>query len=127
ADHREGLVVVRFDEGGEEPTDRLDLVDRLSLYISAELRPWLVSVDLRAPGLGAVTRGVAKGLLASDTYARVVGICARSGRPLTGTEARAVDRVARQAAAIPAADPGRLPGELAEEARDFVTRHPVPL
>jgi hypothetical protein len=127
ADHREGLVVVRFDEGAEGPTDRLDLVDKLALYLTTELRSWLIPVDLRAPALGAVTRGVAKGLLASDTYQRVVGICARSGRPLTATEARAVDRVARQAAAIPTADPGRLPGEIAEETRDFATHHPVPL
>jgi hypothetical protein len=126
ADHREALVVVRFDEG-EGLTDRLDLVDRLGMYAAAELRAWLLPVDLRAPSLPAVTRGVAKGLLASDTRARILGICERSNRPLTPAEALAVERVARQAAAIPSADQGRLRTELADDARDFLSRYPVPL
>ncbi|HEY2731207.1 MAG TPA: hypothetical protein VGK52_14795 [Polyangia bacterium] len=127
ADHREALVVVRFDEEGETSTDRLDLARRLSTYVAAELRAALVPVDLRAPELPLVTRGVAKGLLASDTRERVVSICARSGRALTGAEALAVDRVARQAAAIPTADPARLHAELADDVRDFLTHDPVPL
>jgi hypothetical protein len=127
ADHHEALVVVRFDADAETSTDRLALADRLRTYLSAELRAWLVPVDLRAPTLPLVTRGVAKGLLASDTAARVVAVCARSGRPLTATEAEAVVRVARQAAAIPSADPGRLRAELAAEARDFLKHDPVPL
>jgi hypothetical protein len=127
ADHHEGLVVVRFDEEAEASTDRLDLAAALSTYVATELRAWLVPVDLRAPDLPLVTRGVAKGLLATDTRARVVGVCARSGRPLTATEAQAVDRVARQTASIPVADPGRLRAELAADARDFVARDPVSL
>jgi hypothetical protein len=127
ADHREALVVVRFDAEGEGPADRLDLTLALSAFLRDDLRQWLVPVDLRAPGLQAVRRGVAKGLLASDTAARVVSIAARSGRPLTVAEARAVERVARQAASIPTADPSRLAGELTAEARDFVARYPVPL
>jgi hypothetical protein len=127
ADHREALVVVRFDAEGEGPADRLDLAQRLSAFLRDDLRPWLVSVDLREPALPAVARGVAKGLLASDTALRVVSIAARSGRPLTAGEARAVERAARQAASIPTADPGRLAGELTAEARDFVQRYPVPL
>jgi hypothetical protein len=127
ADHREGLVVVRFDEEAEASTDRLDLVAKLTTYLAADLRAWLVPVDLRAPELPLVTRGVAKGLLATDTRARVLGICERSGRPLTPTEALAVDRVARQVAAIPTADPARLRAELADDARDFLTHDPVTL
>jgi hypothetical protein len=127
ADHREGLVVARFDEEAETSTDRLDLARRLATYVEAELRPWLVAVDLGAPELPLVTRGVAKGLLATDTSARVLRVCARSGRPLSTTEALAVERVARQVAAIPTADPGRLRAELADDARDFVTHDPVPL
>jgi hypothetical protein len=127
ADHHEALVVVRFDEDAETSTDRLDLAARLETYLAAELRAWLVSVDLRAPALPLVTRGVAKGLLASDTRERVVAICARSNRPLTKEEELAVDRAARQAAAIPTADPGKLRAELAEDVRDFVAHDPVPL
>jgi hypothetical protein len=127
ADHREALVVVRFDDEAETSTDRQELAARLETYLAADLRGSLISVDLRAPGLPLVTRGVAKGLLASDTRERVVGICARSGRPLTATEALAVDRVARQAAAIPTADPGKLRAELADDVRAFLTRDPVTL
>jgi hypothetical protein len=127
ADHREALVVVRFDDGNEVATDRLDLVDRLVMYATAELRAWLLPVDLRSPELPAVTRGVAKGLLASDARARILAMCERSGRPLTPAEAEAVGRVARQAAAVPGADPTRLRTELADDARDFLARYPVPL
>jgi hypothetical protein len=127
ADHHEALVVVRFDDDAETSTDRLDLAARLRTYFAAELRPWLVTVDLRTPALPLVTRGVAKGLLASDTSARIIDICARSGRALTASEAAAVERVSRQAAAIPTADPGRLRGELADDLRDFVAHDPVPL
>ena len=127
ADHREALVVVRFDAEAETSTDRLELASRLRAYLSAELRASLIAVDLRAPGLPLVTRGVAKGLLASDASARVIAICARSGRALTAAESLAVERVSRQAAAIPTADPGRLRAELAADLRDFVARDPVPL
>jgi hypothetical protein len=127
ADHREALVVVRFDDEGEASTDRLELAARLETYLGADLRAWLLPVDLRTPGLPLVTRGVAKGLLASDTRERVVGICARSGRSLTADEALAVQRVSRQAAALPTADPGRLRAELADDVRDFLTHDPVPL
>jgi hypothetical protein len=127
ADHREALVVVRFDEEGEQSTDRLDLAARLETYRAAELRRSLVPVDLRASTVPLATRGVAKGLLAVDTAARVVAVCARSGRPLTATEIAAVERVSRQAAAIPTADPGRLRAELGADVRDFVVHSPVPL
>ncbi|HSZ82667.1 MAG TPA: hypothetical protein VLA14_10310 [Polyangia bacterium] len=127
ADHREGLVVVRFDEGAEASTDRLDLTARLAAYLDAELRAWLLPVDLRAGDLPLVTRGLAKGLLASDTRDRIVGICERSGRPLTQTELLAVERVSRQTAAVPTADPARLAGELADDLRDFVRHDPVAL
>jgi hypothetical protein len=131
ADHREGLIVVRFDDVGEgadaNVNDRLDLVDQLGLYVAAELRAWLLPVDLRAPDLPAVTRGVAKGLLASDARARILAVCERSGRPLTPAEAQAVERVSRQAAAVPGADPARLRAELTDDARDFLARYPVPL
>jgi hypothetical protein len=127
ADHREALVVVRFDEEGEQSTDRLDLAARLETYRAAELRGSLVPVDLRASTVPLASRGVAKGLLAVDTAARVVAICARSGRPLTVAEIAAVERVSRQAAAIPTADPGRLRAELAADVRDFIVHSPVPL
>jgi hypothetical protein len=125
ADHREALIGIRFED--EDPTDRLDLVDRLTLYLVAELRSWLLRVDLRGPELPAPARGVARGLLASDTRERVLRICARSGRPLSAAEALSVERVARQAAAIPTADPARLKTEIADDMRDFVGRYPVPL
>jgi hypothetical protein len=127
ADHHEALVVVRFDDEAETSTDRLDLAARLDTYLAAELRASLVPVDLRAPELPLVTRGFAKGLLATDTRERVLAMCARSGRPLTAAEATAVERVSRQTAAIPMADPGKLHGELAEDAREFVAHDPVPL
>ncbi len=127
ADHREGLVVVRFDEGAEASTDRLDLTARLDAYLNAELRAWLLPVDLRAPDLPLVTRGLAKGLLASDTRDRIVGICERSGRPLTAAETLAVERVSRQTAAVPTADPARLHAELTDDVRAFVSHDPVAL
>jgi hypothetical protein len=127
ADHLEALVVVRFDDEAETATDRLDLAAAVETYVAAELRTSLIPVDLRAPGLPLVTRGVAKGLLASDTRERVLGTCARSGHPLTAAEAAAVDRVARQSAAIPTADPGKLRAELADDVRGFLGRSPAPL
>jgi hypothetical protein len=123
----EALVVVRFDEGAEASTDRLDLMGRLATYVAGDLRAWLVPVDLRAATLPAETRGLAKGLLASDTRERVLSICARSGRPLTPSQELAVERVARQTAAVPTADPDRLHVELVADARDFVAHYPVPL
>jgi hypothetical protein len=124
-DHREALIGIRFEDEG--PTDRLDLVDRLTFYLTAELRSWLLRVDLRVPELPVVTRGLAKGLLASDTRERVLRICARSGRPLSVAEMLSVERVARQAAAIPTAEPARLKTEIADDMRTFVGRYPVPL
>jgi hypothetical protein len=66
-------------------------------------------------------------VLANDARERVLRICTRSGRPLDATQALAVERVARQAATIPAADPGRLEADIAEAVRDFVARHPFAL
>jgi hypothetical protein len=57
----------------------------------------------------------------------VLRICTRSGRPLGASEALAVDRVARQAATIPAADPGRLDADVSDAVRDFIARHPFAL
>ena len=82
---------------------------------------------LGAPGVSPATRSLGRGVLAVDARERVLRICARSGRPLDATEALAVERVARQAATIPAADPARLETDIADNVRDFMTRHPFPL
>ena len=66
-------------------------------------------------------------MLAIDARERVLRICDRSGRALGPAEAASVARVARQAATIPAADPGRLDAEIADAVRDFVAHHPFPL
>ncbi|MDB4979570.1 MAG: hypothetical protein JWM82_322, partial [Myxococcales bacterium] len=47
ADHREGLVVVRFQEGSAGIDARLAVVDRLAAYGRSELRAHVVSADLR--------------------------------------------------------------------------------
>jgi hypothetical protein len=125
ADHREALVGIRFED--EAPGDRLDLADRLGYYLATDLRASLLPVDLRSPGVSPVTRAVARGLLASDTAERVARICARSGRTLTPAEAQSVERVARQTALLPAADPGRLAADLAADARDFARAYALPL
>jgi hypothetical protein len=114
-DHHETLVGIRFDR--EAPVDRLELVEHLANYLETDLRTSLLRVDLRAPDLGPAPRALAKGLLAADTAERVGRICARSGRTLSGAEAQSVERVARQAALVPAADAGRLKAEVEAEVR----------
>jgi hypothetical protein len=124
-DHREALIAVRFDD---DPTiDHLQIVARLERYLTLELRRALLRVDTAAPGVSPVTRSLGRGVLAIDARERVLRICARSGRPLDAAETLAVERVARQAATIPAADPARLESDIAANVRDFVARHPFAL
>jgi hypothetical protein len=127
ADHHEGLVVVRFQDGSSGIDGRLALVERLATYVREDLRAHLVPVDLRDRSLGPIPRGVAKGLLASDTREHVARLCASWGRTLTRSELDAVDRVARQTASIPTVEPARLAAELAADARAFVAGYPVRL
>ncbi|HEY2899628.1 MAG TPA: hypothetical protein VGL59_03555 [Polyangia bacterium] len=119
-DHREALVVVRFETAGD--VDRPALLDRLAQYLTSDFRPDLAPVDLREP-LPPVTRAVGRGLLASDGAERILRICARAGRNLDDDERRAIVRVARRAALIPAADVGKLRGEVAAEVRAFLRLH----
>jgi hypothetical protein len=124
-DHREALIAVRFDD---DPTvDHMTIVARLERYLALELRRALLRVDTAAAGVSPVTRSLGRGVLAVDARERVLRICARSGRPLGATEALAVERVARQAATIPAADPARLEAAITDAVRDFVARHPFAL
>jgi hypothetical protein len=124
-DHREALIAVRFDD---DPTvDRQTIVARLERYLALELRRSLLRVETSAPGVSPVTRSLGRGVLAADARERVLRICARSGRPLDPAEALAVERVARQAATIPAADPARLEADVVASVRDFIARHPFPL
>ena len=124
-DHREALIAVRFDD---DPTvDHQTIVARLERYLELELRRALLRVDTSAPGVSPVTRSLGRGVLAIDARERVLRICARSGRPLDAAEAQAVERVARQAATIPAADPARLEADIADNVRDFIARHPFAL
>jgi hypothetical protein len=124
-DHREALIGIRFDD---DPTiDHLSIVAGLERYLALELRRTLLRVDMSAPGVPPTTRSFGRGMLAIDARERVLRICARSGRPLDPSAALAVERVARQAATIPAADPARLDADIAEHVRDFVARHPFPL
>ena len=51
---------------------------------------------------------------------------ARAGRSDL-RERQAVERAARQAATIPAADPGRLAAEVGDVVRAFIVKHPFPL
>jgi hypothetical protein len=124
-DHREGLIAVRFDD---DPTvDHLAIVAHLERYLTVELRRALLRVDTSAPSVSPVTRSLGRGVLANDGRERVLRICARSGRPLDATEALAVERVARQAATIPAADPSRLEADITDAVRTFIAQHPFPL
>src|SRR5262249_42456022 len=124
-DHREGLIAVRFDD---DPTiDHLSIVASLERYLTLELRRALLRVDIGAPGVSPATRSLGRGILAIDGRGRGLRICARSGRPLDAGQALAVERVARQAATIPAADPARLEADIADNVRDFIARHPFAL
>ena len=90
-DHREGLVVARFDD--DPPADRLAIHDRLEHYLRTELRSALIEVDLVDPHLPLATRLLGKGVLAGDARERIVRICARSGRPLNDGEIASVGAV----------------------------------
>ena len=124
-DHREALIADRFD--GDPTVDHLTIVARLERYLAVELRRALMRVNLRAAGVSPLTRSLGRGVLANDARERVLRICTRSGRPLDVTEAMAVERVARQAATIPAADLGRLDADVADAVRDFIARYPFAL
>jgi hypothetical protein len=124
-DHREGLIAVRFDD--DPNVDHLAIVARLERYLTVELRRALLRVDTSAPGVSPMTRSLGRGVLANDGRERVLRICARSGRPLDASEALAVERVARQAATIPAADPARLEADVSDTVRSFIVQHPFPL
>ncbi len=125
ADRREALIGVRFDD---DPTvDRLAIVAHAERYIQRELRHAMARIDLSAAATPPVARLVGAGILADDARDRVLRICARSGRTLNRAEALSVERVARAAALIPAADPPRLEAEVADAVRNFATHHPWPL
>ncbi len=125
ADRREALIGVRFDD---DPTvDRLAIVAHAERYIRRELRHALARIDLSAAATSPVARLVGAGVLADDARERVLRICARSGRTLNQAEALSVERVARAAALIPAADPPRLEAEVADAVRSFSSHHPWPL
>jgi hypothetical protein len=125
ADRREALIGVRFDD---DPTvDRLAIVAHAERYIERELRHALGRVDLSAGSTSPEARLVGAGILAGDARDRVLQICARSGRTLNRAEALSVERVARAAALIPAADPPRLDAEVADAVRNFAAHHPWPL
>jgi hypothetical protein len=125
ADRREALIGVRFDD---DPTvDRLAIVAHAERYIQRELRHALARVDLSSPATSPVSRLVGAGILAQDARERILRICARSGRTLNHAEAESVERVARAAALIPAADPPRLSAEVADTVRNFAAHHPWPL
>jgi hypothetical protein len=125
ADHREALVGIRFDN---DPTvERFTIVEHLERYLATDFRRALAHVDLGSAATSPAGRLVGRGLLAQDANLRILRICERSGRVLSPTEIEAVERAARQAATIPAADPARLQAELADAIRDFVARHPFPL
>ncbi len=108
-DHHEGLVVVRFEDGAPGIPGRLAIVDRVEAWARTELRRTLGVIDLRDAAVKPEARVVAKGLLASDTSARVARLCAFAGRQLTPGETLAVERAARQTAALPVADPASSP------------------
>jgi hypothetical protein len=125
ADRREALIGVRFDD---DPTvDRLAIVAHAERYIQRELRHAMARIDLSAASTSPVARLVGAGILADDARDRVLRICARSGRTLNQAEALSVERVARAAALIPAADPPRLAAEVADAVRNFAAHHPWPL
>jgi hypothetical protein len=117
-DHREGLVIARFDD--DPPADRLAIYDRLEHYLRTELRSALIEVDLSDPHLPLATRLLGKGVLAGDARERIVRICARSGRPLNDGEVASVERFTRQAAVLPVADLDKLKLEIATVLRDFL-------
>jgi hypothetical protein len=125
ADRREALIGVRFED---DPTvDRLAIVMHAQHYIQRELRHAMARVDLSASATPPVARLVGQGILADDARDRILRICARSGRTLNRAEALSVERAARGAALIPAADPPRLAAEVADEVRRFAASHPWPL
>ncbi len=125
ADRREALIGVRFDD---DPTvDRLAIVAHAERYIQRELRHSLARIELSAASTSPVARLVGAGILADDARERVLKICARSGRTLNRAEALSVERVARAAALIPAADPPRLGAEVSDAVRNFAAHHPWPL
>ena len=125
SDHREGLLGVRFD--GDPTVDHQTIVAHLERYLDLELRRSLVQVNLDAPGVSPATQAFGRGLLAIDARERVLRICERSGRALGPAEAASVERVARQAATIPAVDPARLDVETAGAVRNLIAHHPFPL
>jgi hypothetical protein len=125
ADRREALIAIRFDDEDEAVrggpiADRREIVERLETYLRTELRAALVHVDLTAPGLAPVTRSLGQGQLAVDARERILRICARSGRSLSEAELASVERVARQAATLPAGDLHKLRSEIAAEVRGFL-------
>jgi hypothetical protein len=125
ADHREAVVGVRFDD--DLTVDRAEIMEHLQRYLDLELRRSLLQVDVDAPGAEPAARSFGRSLLAVDGRDRILRICDRSGRALSAAEAEEVQRVARQAATIPVADPTRLTSEIATATRDFIARHPFPL
>ena len=122
ADRREALIGVRFDD--DPTTDRLAIVAHAERYIRREMRHAMARIDLSSAATSPVARLVGAGILADDARDRILRICARSGRTLNHAESVSVQRVARAAALIPAADPPRLEAEVADTVRNFAAHHP---
>jgi hypothetical protein len=59
-------------------------------------------------------------VLANNAREQILNVCARWGRNLDDGEILAIERVTRQAAAVPTAEPAKLAAEVAAEAGQFL-------
>lgn len=118
ADHREALIGVRLDPAA--PVDPLRIVAGLERYLATDHRPAILRISTVDPSAPASARALAKGVLANNAREQILNVCARWGRNLDEGEILAIERVTRQAAAVPTAEPAKLAGEIATEAGQFL-------
>ncbi|MEO8214122.1 MAG: hypothetical protein ABI560_13060, partial [Myxococcales bacterium] len=118
ADHRAALVGVRLDD--ESGVDRLLVLAHLDEYLQREHRPALRRISVADERLPPSIRGLGRGILAADMLERVLRICERSGRMLSDSDVRTIERAARRAALLPLVDPVKFKAAIAQEVTAFL-------
>ncbi|MEO5768805.1 MAG: hypothetical protein ABIS92_10680, partial [Polyangia bacterium] len=118
ADHRAALVGVRLDD--ESGVDRLLVLAHLDEYLQREHRPALRRISVADERLPPSIRGLGRGILAADMLERVLRICERSGRMLSDSDVRTIERASRRAALLPLVDPVKFKAAIAQEVTAFL-------
>ena len=101
------LVAVRL-RPEVTPAARRAFGARLAAHLETHLRGALLPANVEDAALPAGTRVLGRGILAGDAKERLANLARASGAALSADQVLGLERVTRQAAFVPTADPARL-------------------